>query len=41
MLLAVSRSGALALPPAAVWQVLATAGFAGGFVYWLIAGRNA
>ncbi len=24
-----------------VWQVLATAGFAGGFVYWLIAGRNA
>jgi hypothetical protein len=31
---------ALALAPA-VWQVLATAGFAGGFVYWLIAGRNA
>jgi hypothetical protein len=28
-------------PPAAVWQVLATAGFAGGFVYWLIAGRTA
>jgi hypothetical protein len=26
---------------AAVWQVLATAGFAGGFVYWLLAGRNA
>ena len=24
-----------------VWQVLATAGFAGGLVYWLIAGRNA
>ena len=24
-----------------VWQVLATAGFAGGFAYWLIAGRNA
>lgn len=23
------------------WQVLATAGFAGGFVYWLIAGRGA
>ena len=23
-----------------VWQVLATAGFAGGFVYWLLAGRN-
>lgn len=25
----------------AVWQVLATAGFAGGFIYWAIAGRNA
>ena len=24
-----------------VWQVLATAGFAGGFVYWALAGRNA
>lgn len=24
-----------------VWQVLATAGFAGGFIYWLLAGRNA
>jgi hypothetical protein len=24
-----------------VWQVLATAGFVGGFVYWLLAGRNA
>jgi hypothetical protein len=30
-----------AMPPAALWQVLATAGFAGGFVYWLIAGRRA
>jgi len=29
------------LPPAAVWQVLATAGFAGGLVYWLVAGRTA
>lgn len=27
--------------PAVVWQVFAAAGFAGGFVYWLIAGRNA
>ena len=26
---------------AAVWQVMATAGFAGGFVYWLLAGRRA
>lgn len=24
-----------------MWQVLATAGFAGGFVYWLLAGRSA
>jgi hypothetical protein len=24
-----------------IWQVFATAGFAGGFVYWLVAGRNA
>lgn len=24
-----------------VWQVLATAGFAGGLVYWVLAGRNA
>jgi hypothetical protein len=24
-----------------VWQVLATAGFTGGFVYWLLAGRRA
>jgi hypothetical protein len=33
-------SAALGLATA-VWQVLATAGFAGGFVYWLLAGRNA
>ena len=32
--------GVLELSPV-VWQVLATAGFAGGFVYWLLAGRNA
>jgi hypothetical protein len=31
---------ALDLSPV-VWQVLATAGFAGGFAYWLLAGRNA
>jgi hypothetical protein len=24
-----------------LWQVFATAGFAAGFVYWLIAGRTA
>jgi hypothetical protein len=28
-------------PDQIVWQVFATAGFAGGFVYWLLAGRNA
>ena len=33
-------SAILGLAPG-VWQVLATAGFAGGFVYWLLAGRNA
>jgi len=31
---------ALELSPV-VWQVLASAGFAGGFVYWLLAGRTA
>lgn len=30
----------LSVPPI-VWQVFATAGFAGGLVYWLIAGRRA
>lgn len=30
-----------AMPPTALWQVLATAGFAGGLVYWLLAGRTA
>ncbi|MEQ8824578.1 MAG: hypothetical protein RIC14_09405 [Filomicrobium sp.] len=27
--------------PAVLWQVFAAAGFAGGFVYWLLAGRSA
>lgn len=27
--------------PGTVWQVLATSGFAGGFIYWLLAGRSA
>ncbi len=35
------QGGAIASPEALVWQVFATAGFAAGFVYWLIAGRNA
>ena len=34
-------AGTLQMPPAAVWQVTATAGFFGGFVYWLVAGRSA
>lgn len=34
-----ASSGAASSP--AVWQVFATAGFAGGFVYWLLAGRRA
>ena len=34
------RLSVLELSPV-VWQVLATAGFAGGFVYWLLAGRTA
>jgi hypothetical protein len=33
-------AGILELSPV-VWQVLATAGFAGGLVYWVLAGRNA
>lgn len=33
--------GPVPLPPEALWQVLATAGFCGGLVYWLIAGRTA
>ena len=35
------QSAAFVLPNPAVWQVFATAGFAGGFIYWLIAGRRA
>ncbi len=35
------QNGTITSPEAIVWQVFATAGFAGGFVYWLIAGRNA
>ena len=36
-----SEAGPLMLPGATVWQIFATAGFVGGFVYWLIAGRGA
>jgi hypothetical protein len=41
LLARVQQTGAFAMPEHTVWQVFATAGFAGGFVYWLIAGRNA
>ncbi len=44
-LLPIAMTGTLpdaaAMPPAALWQVLATAGFAGGLTYWLLAGRTA
>lgn len=35
------ETSTLTLPATMVWQVFATAGFAGGWVYWLLAGRNA
>ena len=35
------ETSTLTLPSTVVWQVFATAGFAGGWVYWLLAGRNA
>ncbi len=41
MLARMTDSGNVVIPETTVWQVFATAGFAGGFVYWLIAGRNA
>jgi hypothetical protein len=34
-------AGAAGLANATVWQIFATAGFVGGLVYWLVAGRNA
>jgi hypothetical protein len=37
----INDASVAAMPDAAVWQVLATAGFVGGLTYWLIAGRNA
>ena len=40
-LAAFGSSGTMELPQAIVWQVLATAGFCGGLVYWALAGRNA
>ena len=37
----IGQTAATTLPPATLWQVLATAGFIGGLVYWLVAGRRA
>lgn len=36
-----SQDASLALPPATLLQVLATAGFAAGLLYWVLAGRSA
>jgi hypothetical protein len=39
-----ARVGTLSVdlsPLGTIWQIFATAGFAGGFVYWLVAGRKA
>ncbi len=36
-----SVDGGATLPAAPIWQVFATAGFVGGWLYWLLAGRRA
>ncbi len=36
-----TETGATGMPALLVWEIFATAGFAGGAVYWLIAGRRA
>ena len=41
LLARIGQGNASLIPPTAVWQVFATAGFAGGYVYWLLAGRRA
>ena len=41
LLAQVSQTGSFVLPEQMVWLVFATAGFAGGFIYWLLAGRTA
>lgn len=41
LLTEVHRAGGMTGLPAFVWQVFATAGFAGGALYWLLAGRRA
>jgi hypothetical protein len=41
LLARIGQTESLVLPTATVWQVFATAGFIGGLVYWLLAGRRA
>jgi len=41
LLARLGESGGPEVTPAIVWQVLATAGFSGGLIYWLLAGRRA
>lgn len=41
LLAQIGNTGSFVLPEQIVWLVFATAGFAGGFVYWLLAGRSA
>jgi hypothetical protein len=36
-----THDASIAAVPTRAWTVLATAGFAAGFVYWLVAGRRA
>lgn len=39
LLASYAEASGFTTPDPAVWQVFATAGFAGGLVYWLLAGR--
>ena len=41
LLARIGQTGGSLVPPTVVWQVFATAGFVGGWVYWLLAGRRA
>ncbi len=41
LLARLGEAGTISTLPSTVWQVFATAGFAGGWVYWMLAGRNA
>jgi hypothetical protein len=41
LLARLGQSGSALESAPVIWQVFATAGFVGGFVYWLLAGRNA